>query len=171
MDHGVYVFFSDIYLNWDGHGKICEHYHKKMILPLMLSCKTLYKVYEKINKEYKCSVCYFRDVECSYCKLNGVNQCDICTCRRCGISPNLTGNWPLKADVCHGCDIGMTGWQNGGTGCYGETGPPGCCNCRHIGEESERAYKRAQQKVRRKLNKDKKFEYNARNKKNLKNIR
>jgi hypothetical protein len=174
MDHGVYIFFSDVFLNWGAHGKICEHYHKKMILPLMISCKTLYKVYGKIGKEYDCGICYFRDIKCCNCKMNGVTQCDFCTCRKCGISINFTGHIFLKDWKCHSCFI------PGQTGGYGATGCP-CCENKYrpnkggptaIGTNlyaivSEKQWEKILKKDRNQLNKDRRIQYQ----KNMKRLR
>lgn len=127
MDSEKYIIFNDIFYNWNS--KPCSHYYNNFIMPLLLSCKTLNKIYQNFSYDKtKCDICYFREIMCDYCREANKIQfsCKKCICQTCGISANLTGHFPLIEGVCCECyEI------RGPTGLTGETGPPGCYCCRN----------------------------------------
>ena len=80
----------------------CKHYINKILLPLAMTCKTLY-IRINFRKCYLCQICHFRDVICERCSENGTKACAACCCKKCNISCNLTGEINVygTCDACY----------------------------------------------------------------------
>lgn len=96
-----HVFFNDVFPNY--REIKCTHYIKNVLLPLSLTCKKFYDIYEKISIKYiTCDICHYRDINCRFCTLNGTVKCEHCCCIVCKLSLNLTGRYH-KLGICDKC--------------------------------------------------------------------
>ncbi len=93
-------FWTDVFLNWK---PICEHYNKKIIIPLALTCKLFNKLYI-LKDNFNCDICYYRNIKCKFCIKNNTKSCYDCICYYCNTSVNLTGQ-KILAGLCYKCAI------------------------------------------------------------------
>jgi len=94
-----YVFFHDIFPNFNQEP--CKHYNE-ILLRLSLTCKLFNDIYSveknrvdvyecdiwnRVNV-YECDICEYKEISCDNCILNNTRSCDVCRCKKCGISEN-----------------------------------------------------------------------------------
>jgi hypothetical protein len=83
-----YVFFHDIFPNFNHEP--CKHYNE-IVFKLSLTCKLFNDIYNvRRNKDvvHECDICEYKEISCDNCILNKTRSCDVCRCKKCGISKN-----------------------------------------------------------------------------------